>query len=886
MLEPHPADTMLATGTVTFLFTDIEGSTRLWEQEPERMKPALAAHDALSRKAIEGHHGTVVKMTGDGVHAAFDDTLDALAATLDMQQALANPAATHGVPLRVRCGLHAGVVERRDNDYFGGPVNRAARIMSAAHGGQVLLSQAVAAMVADSLPACVTLRDLGLVRLRDLASPEHVYQVMHPQLRQDFPALRSLEATPNNLPQQVSSFIGRERELADVKKLLGTVRLLTLLGVGGIGKTRMSLQVAADVMDDYPDGVWFVELAPLADARLVPQAVASILRVRDEAGRPVVEALLKYVKDRQLLIILDNCEHLVRACAEFAKLLLQSGPQVKVLATSREYLHVVGETSYVVPALAAPNPQDTITPASLTQYEAVHLFIDRAAAAQPSFQVTRQSAAAIAAICHRLDGIPLAIELAAARVRALPVGEIAARLSDRFRILGGGDRTALPHQQTLRASIDWSYDLLTEPERALLRRLAVFAGGWTLDAAEAVCAGGALEGTEVVDLLTHLVEKSLVAMEAGGERYRLLETVRQYAQERLSESGETEQARTRHLTYYLTFAQGADKRLIGPGQGAWLSRIDVERENLLSAHAWCDHVPGGAELGQSLISALQNYWFPRGQLELGHRLAVEAVTRANAQERTLTRSIALACAGNLCYWTGRPGAAQEYAKESLAIARELGESGRVAAALTLFGNLSLAQGDLPAARRHFEESLSLARALGDSYRVAWTLNALAEMHRAAGDLHAAEPLYEEALALQRELGNRHGSAIILLNLAVVSIRRGAGDRARQMLSEALAIAQEIGSKRVGQAVLELSAGLGVLCGNWERAARFYGASETQMERMGLHREPVDEAFLAPLIAKAQETLGAPAFAAAEAAGRALSYEDAMAESRAWLANRL
>ena len=366
----------------TILFTDIEGSTRLWDQEPERMRPALARHDTLARRAVEGHRGIVVKMTGDGLYAAFPDALDALTAILELQQALADPEATGGVPLRVRCGLHAGEVEHRDNDYFGSTVNRTARVMSAAHGGQVILSQAVCDLIDKRLPAGVALRDLGSVRLRDLARPERVYQVVHPALRQDFPALRSLEATPNNLPQQVTSFVGRESVLADIRKLFANTRLLTLLGAGGLGKTRLSLQVAADAMDDYPDGVWFVELAPLADPRLVPQAVASALGVVEESGRPVQEALAKHFRDRQLLLVLDNCEHLAQACAELAKALLQAGPQVKVLATSRESLHVSGEMTFSVPPLAVPQWSRTMTLAALTQYESVRLFTERAVAAQ------------------------------------------------------------------------------------------------------------------------------------------------------------------------------------------------------------------------------------------------------------------------------------------------------------------------------------------------------------------------------------------------------------------------------------------------------------------------------------------------------------------------
>jgi class 3 adenylate cyclase len=422
-----------ASAVATILFTDIEGSTRLWDKEPERMRPALARHDAIVRTLIEDHRGIVIKLTGDGVYAAFGDPVDAVEAALKLQLALADPDATNGVPLRVRCGLHTGAIEHRD-DYFGSAVNRGARIMSAAHGGQVILSQSVVDSMAGKLPETVSLRDLGSVRLRDLSRHERVYQVVHPQLRQDFPALRSLEATPNNLPQQVSSFIGREEVLQQVKKAFGTTRLLTLLGVGGLGKTRLSLQIGADVMDDYPDGVWFIELAPLTDPQLVPQAVATALGVVEESGRPVQEALVKHVHDRKLLLILDNCQHLALAAAELAKALLQAGQAIKVLATSRESLHISGETTFSVPPLAVPPKHRPIALTALGEYESVRLFAERAVAAKPGFAMTEKNAQAIAEICRTLDGIPLAIELAAARVRALPIEAIAARLSDRFRL--------------------------------------------------------------------------------------------------------------------------------------------------------------------------------------------------------------------------------------------------------------------------------------------------------------------------------------------------------------------------------------------------------------------------------------------------------------------
>ena len=853
----------------TYLFTDIEGSARMWEEDPERMRPALARHDAVARSAVEKHGGVVVKMTGDGLHAAFEDPLDALRATLELQQALADPESTAGVALNVRCGLHAGADERRDKDFYGRAVNRAARIMSAAHGGQVLLSQTVAAMLGERLPGGVALRDLGSVRLRDLALAERVFQVVHPSLRRDFPALRSLEATPNNLPQELTSFIGRQAVLAHIKELLAQSRLLTLFGVGGIGKTRLSMQVAADGIDNFPDGVWLVELATLRDPQLVPQAVASALGVKEAAGRPVLEALLKFLRNRHLLLILDNCEHLLQACADLARQALQAGAGSKVLASSREPLRVAGETTYQVPALP--------------ESEAASLFIDRASAAKPGFQANREIAPVIANVCARLDGIPLAIELAAARVRTLPVQKIAARLDDRFRLLTRGDQSALPRQQTLRALIDWSYELLTDDERAVFRRLAVFAGGFTLETAEAVCAFGAIDTSHVFEHVTQLAEKSLVVIEAAGERYRLLETVRQYAHERLSESHEADEARTRHLGCYVALAEKARPGLAGPRQAEWLLLLDAERENLLEAHAWCDRADGGAELGLRLAYLLRPYWINRGVLGLGHRVTVEALSRTGAEARSFARCRGLFDAGQLSCFMGRYAEAQHYLEESLSIAREIGDTRRAMAAFQPLALAHFGQGDLPTARRYLEEALGFAQNLGEPREVAAATNALAQVHRVDGNLDQAEPLYDKVLALARELGDRESIAVALLNLAMVAVGRGSLERARTMLLDVLAIVQEIGSKRAGQSVLEVCGGLAAVRGDWARAARVYGAVEAQTAQTGLHRDPTDAAFLEPLLAKAQAALGSEAFAASENAGRALSYDEAMAEARAWLA---
>jgi non-specific serine/threonine protein kinase len=615
--------------------------------------------------------------------------------------------------------------------------------------------------------------------------------------------------------------------------------------------------------------VWFVELAALHDARLVPHAVASVMGIKEAAGRPVSEALVRHFKDHRTLLILDNCEHLLQGCADLARQLLQAGPHAKVLASSREALRIAGETTYAVPALP--------------ESEAVHLFVDRAAKARPDFRVNGE-AVAVTNICRRLDGIPLAIELAAARVRALSVKAIDERLDDRFRLLTRGDQSALPRQQTLRALIDWSYDLLTPAERAVLGRLAVFAGGWTLEAAEAVAAFGTVDPASVLDHLTQLVEKSLAMMDASGERYRLLDTVRHYAEERLEESGDADDARKRHLQLYLDLAGEARPELAGAKQGEWLARLDLERENLLAAHAWCDRAPDGAEAGLRLAYLLRPYWIKRGLLELGHNFTLDALTRPGAQARNLTRCRGLFDAGQLSVFMGRYAEALRYLEESLAIAREIGDKRRIAAALQPTGMAYLGLGDLPAAKRLLEEALALAEQGGEQHEIAAASNQLAQLLRVEGDLDRAEALYERVLELMRSLEDRESIAVVLLNLAMVAIGRYDDERARVMLIEVMAIADEIGSNRLAQSVFDVAAGLAALRQDWPRAARFYGAAEAQIGQTGLRRDPGDEGFLVPLMAKARAGLDRDAFAAAEGAGRGLSLEEGLAQARAWLSS--
>jgi predicted ATPase/class 3 adenylate cyclase len=859
---------------VTYLFSDIEGSTRLWETEPQRIGPALARHDQLARETVEKHGGRVVKMTGDGVHAAFDDAAAAIAAVLQFQLAMTDPP-DGMLPLKLRCGLHLGVDQRRDGDFFGPAVNRAARVMQAAHGGQVLLSQPVAERVERRLPEGTALRDLGVVRLRDLTTPERLYQLVHERLRADFPALRSLASTPNNLAQQLNSFIGREQEIQQVKALLKKNRLVTLLAMGGIGKSRLSVQLGAEVLDDYPDGVWLIELAPLTDPAAVAQAVAGVLGVKEEAGGSVTDALLRFVRERELLIILDNCEHLVHAAADLTKRLLQAGPRVTVLASSRDALQVAGERIFLLQPLSAPTPDDVALD-RLTQHESVRLFVDRASAVQPSFHLSPQNAAAVADICHRLDGIALAIELAAARMRVLSADAIASRLNDRFRLLTTGDRTVLPRQRTLRALIDWSYDLLTVPERAAFGRLSVFAGGWTLEAAEEIAAGEEIAQQDVLDLMARLVEKSLVVVEPDSGRYRMLDTVRQYAAEQLAASPQAATTRARHLAFFVALAEQARRELAGPQQGAWHSRLDVERDNLLAAHAAADAPDVDPGLGLRLVLALPAYWINRGLLMLGYRLTSQALARSSAQQRDDARCRALFVAGQLSYYMGRYAEAQGHLEECVSIGRETASMRWVAGALQVLGMVCLGRNDVDMAQRHLEEAVQLTRAQGNPREVAAAINSLAQLHRTAGRLDVAAPLYEQTVQIARELEDDETMAIGLLNLAMTSI--GAGDlkRVPTLLLDTLDVAERLGSMVLTQSALDVCAGLASVRGEWQRSLQFFDAAQVLMNKMGLGRDPADAAFVLPLVEQARSRCAAPA--------HALSPSQATEQVRDWLAD--
>ncbi len=693
-------------------------------------------------------------------------------------------------------------------------------------------------------------------------------------------------ATPNNLPIERTSFVGREKEIAECAALLDKGRLLTLTGIGGTGKTRLALRVARGVLHRYPDGVWFIDLAPLSDPERVALTVATALGLAKEPGKPMEQTIAEHLCAKQALIVLDSCEHLVEACSAFAVNLLSTAPELRCLATSRRVLGPQGEQVYAVHSLSLPSGIGGGDLREVEASEAARLLVQRAITFDPDFGITACNALHVAGICRHLDGIPLAIELAAARLKTISVQDLHTAIRGRFSLSALGSVSRQRHH-TLQAVIGWSFGHLAAAERRLLRLLSVFAGGWTLSGAVAL-EGGDEDSYAILDLLSRLVDNSLVILGQGVDnepRYRMLETVREYALVELTESGEDGEARTRHLDFCVALAEQVNPRLAkGSTLGASLFRLDFDLENILSAHAWCDSVEGGAERGLRLVSALERYWVNRGQLDLGYRVTQEALARRAGQTRSRARCRALRAAGTIAYFMGRYGDAEGYLDEGLSIAREIGDRDVLAEALWLLGVVSHARGDPARARERLDESLEAARELGDKHLFAWALNSLAELHRSHGDLEQAGPLYEQCLDLARERGDYHdvSTAISLGNLAMVSIGRRAGARAHELLLESLGIGQKIGSKWVVLLALGISAGLSVLLAECERAARFHGAAREQMGRMGFCMEPTDEAFLAPLIAQARQALGDAAFSEAERAGRALSYEDALAEARAWL----
>jgi predicted ATPase/class 3 adenylate cyclase/DNA-binding CsgD family transcriptional regulator len=748
---------LLPTGTVTLLLADVEGSTRLWETQPEQMTAAMARMNQVVSDTIATHSGVrpVEQGEGDSFVAAFARASDAVACALELQRA---PLA----PIRLRIGIHTGEIQLRDEGNYAGPtINRTARLRDLGHGGQTLLSGATEALVLDGLPDEVWLSDLGTHSLRDLPRPERVMQLCHPDLANEFPSLRVSKAVVSqHLPMQLTSFVGRDDQLTQVRELLTQNRLVTLTGAGGTGKTRLAIEVARQHSGGFGDGICYVDLAPITDPDVVPIAVARAFELPDQPGRSTMDALLRFVRDRQMLVVLDNCEHLLDASAELVVALLGAGPGLTLLATSREAIGVAGELGWRVPSLSLAD-------------ESIELFADRARHARPDFTLTDDTAATVAEICARLDGLPLAIELAAARVRALSLTEIVESLQDRFRLLTGGARTAVRRQQTLRASVDWSHVLLTEPERVLFRRLAAFLGGFDLDAAQAVAGGGDIQRYQVVDQLTLLVDKSLVVADdrGGRTRYRLLETVRQYALEKLGESGEADIVRARHRDHYTSMAALLDAPA-GSDYGQRLEQANTEIDNLRAAFGW-SRENSDIELALTLASSLQLLWQARGRLREGLTWFDNALTDLDAHHAGVTpavRARALADRATLGLWAGDADSPVQ-AQQALAIAREVDDPVLLVRALTARGYVA-AYFDAESARAYLAEAIDLTRDSGDRWRLSQILVAQAVTALAARDPIAARAAAEEGRDLADSIGDRFDARRCRWYLGVAQVYQG------------------------------------------------------------------------------------------------------------------
>ena len=727
---------LLPTGTVTLLLADVEGSTRLWETQPEQMTAAMARMNHVVSETIATHDGVrpVEQGEGDSFVAAFARGSDAVAAALELQRA---PLA----PIRLRIGVHTGEIQLRDEANYAGPtINRTARLRDLGHGGQTLLSGTTEDLVAERLPADTWLVDLGAHELRGVTRPERVVQLCHPDLINDFPPLRvPTTVVSQRLPTQFTSFVGRNSELARVRELLADNRLVTVTGAGGAGKTRLAVQVAGQLAGEFSGGVWYVDLAPITDPELVPTTAARALGLPDQPGRSTMDTLTRFIADRQMLVVLDNCEHLLDACAALMVALLEACPELTLLATSREPIGVAGEVSWRVPSL------------SLTD-EAVELFTDRARRARSDFEVSDDNAAVVAEICQRLDGLPLAIELAAARVRALSLTEILDSLHDRFRLLTGGARTAVRRQQTLRASVDWSHALLTQPERVLFRRLAVFLGGFDLDAAQAVAGGGDIQRYQVLDQLSLLVDKSLVVAEnvRGRTRYRLLETVRQYALETLGESGEADAVRARHRDHYTTMAALLDT----PARSNYeqfSEQAEIEFDNLRAAFGW-SRENSDVELALALASSLASAWLTLGRGREGLTWFDTVLSEENTLDLNAeVRARALADQALLAAWVNA-AASLDQAQQALAIARDIDDPALLVRALTACCLIAVLH-EPEVGRPYFAEAIALARALDDR----WSLSRLLGFQAIGAAVTAGNPIVARAAAEEgRDLADAIG----------------------------------------------------------------------------------------------------------------------------------
>ncbi len=856
----------LPTGTITLLFTDIEGSTHLLKRLGERYAELLHECRTLLRAAFSASHGQEVDTQGDAMFTAFAHASDALEAAVAAQRELALHSWPGADAVRVRMGLHTGEPSRVVEGYVGLDVHYAARVMSAAHGGQVLLSQTTRDLVEHDLPEGVSLRDLGEHQLKDLEQAVHLYQVVIAGLPADFPPLRTHDRRSDTLPVQPTPLIGRQREVATVVRLLrrDEVRLVTFTGPGGTGKTRLALQVATELADGFAGGVFFVSLASLNDPTLVIPAIARALGIRDSVGQSVFARLVEGVQQKQVLLLLDNFEQVVEAAPQVADL-LTSCPQLKLLVTSREVLHVRFEREFAVPPLALPDPAHLPTRAALARIPAVALFLQRAQAVRPGFKLTSTNARAVAEMCVRLDGLPLAIELAAARLKLLSPQTLLARLDQPLNMLTGGARDVPARQQTLRNTIAWSYQLLHAREQRLFRWLSVFVSGCSLQAAEAVCSGPGDGAGQVLDGVASLVDKSLLQRvehtEEGSEeqedqRLLMLETIREYGREALIASGEGPAARQAHADYFLHLAEEAEPALKGPRLVAWLERLEREHDNLRAALHWALE-SGSAEVALRLGIALERFWVVRGQRTEGLAFLEQALA-GSAGVAAPIRAKALLAAGRLAFNQSNYDQGERLAQQGLALFRELGDKRGIALSLNRLGVAAWRRGDFRAARILLEEDLTLFREMGDQDRVAWSLFMHGLLDNKQGEYAGASSRFEESLALFRELGNKRGIAASLTQLAgTLFVSQGNQDMICPLLEQGLSLDREVGDKE-GMAVASLLLGWVALKQGDRGTARSRVEESLTLYREMEHREGMAEALC--MLGKVEAARGDHAFA--------------------------
>jgi predicted ATPase/class 3 adenylate cyclase len=909
-------------GTVTLVFTDIEGSTGLLQALGDRYPEVLAEHHRILREAFARHGALERGSAGDGLYFVFSAARAAVQAAVDGQLAISARAWPDGVALRDRMGLHTGEPRNVSEGYVGLDVHRAARVCAAGHGGQILISQTTRELIGDDLAAddlrsSLGVVDLGVHRLRSLDAPMRLFQVTAPGLVSDFPPPRTSEAPRNNLQLEVTSFIGREHEIEQAARMLEESSLVTLTGPGGVGKTRIGIRLARTLLDRFEDGAWIVECGNLTGPEFVLPSVVSAIGLTEPAGRSLLAAIVDHLKGKRLLLVLDDCDPVLNECAELAEALVRACSAVRIVVTSREALGVAGEAILPISSLATPEVGVTVTPQDLEAIDACRLFVERATAVLPTFSLTEQNARSVAQLCRRLDGIPLAIELAAARVRTLPVEQISARLDDRFRLLSGGSRAAAARHQTLRATIDWSYDLLTEPERAVLRRLSVFAGGASLEAAESVCAGDPVDLYDVLDLLGRLVEKSLVLSDRGsGEaRFRLLETVREYARGRLVEAGEGDATLRRHRDWYAALVDEMSATFFrGPEPVESLRRLDREHDDLRAALEWCLDQPGEGRVGLRMAAGLWRFWEIRGHLLEGRGWLERMLDEAGG-EATALRANALTGAGTLAFMQGDFRAASTFHEASFALHREIGDPQSVGYAANNLANTALQLGDHERARALYEEAIALSRqagdirgatfgainladvatrqgglgaaqelheeilatirSLGDRWMEAFALDTFARAAAGAGDRAQARSLHIEALAILEEIGDRRGVARVLTHLADLALADGDSERARGLCRQSLAIRQELGDMPGLAGAMETLA-VAIAADDPEAAARLDGAAESLREAIRAQVPPQAAANHDQHLAELEQRLGAGSFEAARRQGRLMTPNEALA----------